>query len=111
MKGYVRQGIPVPGVSLVGVPNMPQCRVPLLRSYRTYRSVGYRYLINTDLTEVSGAGIEFVPNHSGVFGRVLRTYRQKYPYPRYFGGRNTGGVYLSAVPKLPKCRALVLSSY
>ena len=26
----------------------------------------------TEPTEVSGTGIEFVPNHTGVFGRVLR---------------------------------------
>ena len=29
----------------------------------------------TQLTEVSGTGIEFVPNLTGVFGRVLRPYR------------------------------------
>ena len=29
----------------------------------------------TELTEVSDAGIEFVPNHTGVFGRVLRPCR------------------------------------
>ena len=33
----------IPGVFLVGVPNLPKCRVPVLRSYINYRSVGYRY--------------------------------------------------------------------
>ena len=36
------------------------------------RTVGYRY---TELTEVSGTGIKFVPNLTGVFGNVLRRYR------------------------------------
>ena len=29
----------------------------------------------TEPTEVSGPGVKFVPNHTGVFGRVLRPYR------------------------------------
>ena len=55
MEGYGRQGIPVSGTFLVGVPVLPRCRVPVfevllslpkcqgpvLRSYRTYRTVGY----------------------------------------------------------------------
>ena len=42
-KGVFGVGPPVrvPGVILVGVPNLPKYRVPVLRSYRTYRSVQY----------------------------------------------------------------------
>ena len=39
-------------------------------AYRTYRSVGYRYLGRTEHAEVSGTGIEVVPNHTEVFARV-----------------------------------------
>ena len=35
--------IPVPGIFFLDVLNLPKCRVPVLRSYRTYRIVGYRY--------------------------------------------------------------------
>ena len=31
------------GTGTVGVPTLPKLRVPVLRSYRTYRSVEYRY--------------------------------------------------------------------
>ena len=30
---------------------------------------------STELIEVSGSGVEFAPNHTEVFGRVLRPYR------------------------------------
>ena len=69
LQGYVRSGIPVPGLPLVGVPNFPKCPVPVLRSYRIYRSVGHRYWLRIELTQVLGIGIESVPN--------------KYPYPGY----------------------------
>ena len=32
-------------------------------------------LSGSELTEVSDSGIKFVPNHTGVFGRVLRLYQ------------------------------------
>ena len=55
-----------------GIIPLSKYQVPVLRSYRTYRSVGYRYRARTELPEVSGSGIEFVPNFTGVFRRLLR---------------------------------------
>ena len=61
------------------------------------RYTGTRFFCGrTEITEVSGTGIKFVPNHTGVFGRVLRPYRtlpktsvgylpRKYPRYTYFG--------------------------
>ena len=80
------------------VPNLPKCRVPVLKSYRTSR--------------VSGAGIDFVPNHTGLFGRVLRPYRTtsvgKIP-PGVWRNTLTGflGTGIEVVPELPKCRVPV----
>ena len=50
------------GYIWVGVPISPNRRVPVSKEYRSYRSVGYRYLKNTSLTEVSGTGTEKIPN-------------------------------------------------
>ena len=44
------------GTGIDVVPYLPKCPVPALMSYRTYRSVGYRYRCRTELTEVSGTG-------------------------------------------------------
>ena len=44
------------GIGIHVVPNLPKCAVPVLMSYRTYRSVRYRYECRTELTEVSGTG-------------------------------------------------------
>lgn len=62
--GIVVEGMPVPGAS-VSV------------SYRTNRSVGYRYLVSSyrNLPKYRVPVYDFVPNHTGVFGMVLRTYR------------------------------------
>ena len=62
------------GTGIEIVPNLPKCRVPVLKSYRSFRSVGYGYWGRTEVTKVSATGIEFVPNLTGVFGRVLRPY-------------------------------------
>ena len=40
---------------------VPVFSVPVWMSYRTYRSVRYRYWCRTELTEVSGTGIDVVP--------------------------------------------------
>ena len=51
-------------VSGAGVPvisNLPKCRAPVLKPYRTYRRVGYRYRVRA--------------NYTGSVGRVLRPYR------------------------------------
>ena len=85
------------------VPNLLKCRVPVLRgmlvrvyryrrcfwwAYRTCRSVGYRCWGRTELTEVSGTGIEVVPNFTEVLGTGVET-----------------------VPNLPMCLAPVLRPY
>ena len=44
------------------VPNLPNCRVPVLKSYRNYPIVGYRCRVRIEL------------NRHGVFGRVLRPH-------------------------------------
>ena len=57
----------VSGTGIDVVPNLPKCPVPVWTSvpvptvlvsmsYRTYRSVRYRYWCRTELTEVSGTG-------------------------------------------------------
>ena len=74
------------GTGIEVVPNLPRCRVPVLSLCReNTRAPGIAvesttvsgvYLSGrTELTEVWGTGIDFVPNLTGVFGRVLRAYR------------------------------------
>ena len=46
----------------IDVPNLMKCPVPVLMSYRIYRSIQYRYWCGTELTEVSGSGIDDVPD-------------------------------------------------
>ena len=57
------------GTGIDVAPNLPKCPVPVLMLYRTYRSVRYRYEslypyrryrypCRTELTDVSGAGID-----------------------------------------------------
>ena len=50
---------------------VPVFSVPVWTSYRTYRSVRYRY----GLTEVSGTGIDVVPNLPKCPVPVLKVYR------------------------------------
>ena len=59
---------------------VPVFSVPVWMSYRTYRSVRYRYC-RTELTEVSGTGID-VPNLLKCPIPVLMSYRT-YPSVRY----------------------------
>ena len=47
---------------------------PVLRSM-AYRHPEYRYPIHAELNNVSDVGIEFVPNLTGVFDRVLGPYQ------------------------------------
>ena len=56
----------------IDAPNLPKCPVRVLMLYRNYRSVWYRYESLywyrryrypwTELTEVSGTGIDVIPN-------------------------------------------------
>ena len=99
--GYIR----------VGIPSLPKC--PVLKNYRTFQTMGYRYRKNTEFTKVVGhwyrkrkcteliqvpcADIEVVPN--------------KYRYSRHRGrGYRYPGYIWVGVPKLPKCRVPVSSS-
>ena len=65
----------IPGVFLVGVPNLPKCRVPILRSYRTYRSGSVRPHYPTEPYRILRLGIEAVPNIPARIGTVLWPYR------------------------------------
>ena len=38
----------VSGTGVEVIPNVPKCRVLVLRAYRTYRNVGYRYRARTE---------------------------------------------------------------
>ena len=70
-QAYVGHVTGTPGTGM-DVPNLPRCPLPALMSYRTYRSVWYRYPYRTELTEVSGTGIDVLPN--------LPSVRYRYPY-------------------------------
>ena len=84
-------------VAIAGIdvaPNLPKCPVPVLKLYRNYRSVRYRYEslyryrryrypCGTELNKVSSTGIDVVPNlpKSGTVLMLYRTYRSvRYRY-------------------------------
>ena len=84
----------LPGIGIDVVPNLPKCPVPVLILYRNYRSVRYRYKIlyryrryrypcRTELTEVSGTGIDAVPNLPEVSGTGIDVVPNlpKFPVP------------------------------
>ena len=78
------------------VPHLPKCPVPVLMSYRTYRSIRYRlnyrsiryrrkglyryrryrYPYRTELSEVSSAGFDVIPNLPNCPVPVLMSYRR-----------------------------------
>ena len=73
LQGCVRYGTGILGSGMDVVPNLPKCPVPVLTSYRTYRSVRYRYWRCVELADVSdtgtkictvtaGTGIDVMPN-------------------------------------------------
>ena len=108
-------------------------------SYRTHRSVRYRYRCRAKLTEVSGSGIDVVPNLMKFPLPVLMPYRTlrsgtdvvpnspKCPVPvsmlcetyrsiryRYWCRielAEISGTGINAVPIFPKCVVPVLMSY
>ena len=80
---------------------VPVFSVPVRMSYRTYRSVRYRYWCRTELTEVSGTGIDVVPNSP----KCPVTYWCRIKLTKLSG---TG---ISVVPNLRKCLVPVLMSY
>ena len=86
----------VSGTGIDVVPQLPKCPVPVwmsvrvmaapvLMTWRTYRSVRYRYWCGTENTEVSGTGMKLCTG--------------------------TGGTGIVVVPKVPKCPVPVLMSY
>ena len=75
----------VSGTGIDVVPNLPKCPVSVLMVYRSYRSVRHRYPCRTELTEVSGTGIN---------GRTEVT--------------EVSGTGIDVVPNLPKCPVPVI---
>ena len=77
------------GTGMDVVPNLPKCPVPVLMSYRTYRSVRNRYGCYTKLTKVSGIIMDVVPNLPKCPVPVWMLYRS-YRSVRYRYGCRTG---------------------
>ena len=82
-QGCARWSIPTPGV--------------FWWAYQTYRIVGYRFQGRTELTEVSGAAMEVVPNSPKSYRVRTEPYsRVRWGFeavPNHFGRVNTPGVY------------------
>ena len=108
------------GTGIHVVPNFPKCPVPVLMSYRTYRSVRcrysrYRYGCRTELTQVSGTGIDVVPNilkcpvpvlmyrnYRSVWYRYESLYRyRRYRYPYRTELTEVSGIGIVVLPKRP----------
>ena len=115
----------IPGTGMDIVPNLPNCPVPVLVSYRTYQSVRYRYWC-TEITEVSGTGmnvctgtggtgIHVVPNLPKCPVPVLmscRTYQSvRYRYWCCTELTKVSGTGIDVLPNSPKCMVPVLMSY
>ena len=140
IEGCVRYGtgILATGMDVVpNLPNLPKCPVPVLTSYRPYRSVRCRYWRCIELTEVfctgtkvctgtAGTGIDVVPNLPKFPVRVLMSYRPsrsvRCRYSRCTeltkvsgtGAKvctGTAGTGIDVVPNLPKFPVRVLMSY
>ena len=98
---------PVPVWKSVPVP-----AVPVSMSYPTDRSVRYRYWCRTQLTEVSGTGVNVVPKLPICPVPVLMsylTYRSvRYRYWCRTELTEVSGTGIDVVPKLPKCPVPVI---
>ena len=107
------------------VPKFPTCPVTVLMLYRTYRSVRYRYERlyrfrlyryghRTELTQVSGRGLDMVPNFPKCPVPVSMPYQayRSVQY-RYWCTEITevSSIGIDIVPNLPKCPVTVLISY
>ena len=90
------------GTGVEVIPNLRKYRIPVSKSYRTYRNVGYRYRVRTEPYRSVGKGIEAVPNH---FGRVNT------PCIRYNTATEVSGTSVVAIPNFQRCRISVLTSY
>ena len=91
--------VPIPVPILVQT-FIPVPEVPVLMSYRTYQSVRYRYWCCTEVTEVSGTGIDVVPNLPECLVPVLMLYRNYWSI--WYG--------IDVVPNTPRCPVPVWKS-
>ena len=90
-------------------------RVRLVRygkSYEIYQSTGYGYESRTELTKVSGTGMDVVPS----LPKYLVWYGCLFPYPYPNPSISTRpypvpGYFAAGVPNLPKCRTRVWMFY
>ena len=91
---------------------VPVFSVPVWMSYQTYRSVWCRYWC-TELTEVSGTGIDVVPNLPkcpvpvSISYRTYRVVRYRY-WCTELNDESDSDI---DVPNLPKCLVPVFMSY
>ena len=102
---------------------VPVFSLQVCMSYRTYRRVRYRYWCRTELTEVSGTGIDVpklpkctvpvwksVPVPAAPVSISYRSYRSvRYRYWCHTELSEVYGADIDVVPKLPKCLVLVLT--
>ena len=70
--GYFTRAVPGTRAFSSGSTELIKCRVRIWMSYRTYQSVGYGYVRRTELTEVSGTGMEVVPSSIKCRVRVIQ---------------------------------------
>ena len=92
---------------------VPVFLVPVLTSYRTYRSVRYRYWRCTELTKVSGTGTKVCTGTPGIGTDVVPNL-PKFPVPVLMSNRtyrSFRGAGNDIVPDLPKFPVPVLMSY
>ena len=91
---------------------LPKCRVRVWKSYRTYQSVGYRYGCCTELTKVSGTGMDTctrIRTPPVVFQQGRTRYQGI--LPRYESAGYGYGYGSDVVPSLPKGRVWVWMLY
>ena len=112
-KACARYGTRILGTGWDVVPSSPKFPVPVFMSYRTHRSVRYRYWCCTENTQVFGTGmkvctgIHVVSNLPKCPVRVLMSYR-KYPcvWCRYWCLTEViqvSGTGIDVVPTLSNC--------
>ena len=84
-------------------------------SYRTHRSVWYRYWHCTEIIEVSGTGFDVVPKWSKCPVPASMSYRTylsvRYRYWCRTEVTDVSGTGIGFVPKVPKCPVPVMMSY
>ena len=103
----------VSGTGIDVVRNLPKCpvpvwksvpvpAVPVLMSYRSYRSVQCRYWCRTEVNELSGTGVYVVPIPAPLL-MSYRTYRSvRYRYSLRTELTEVSGTGIDVVPNLTK---------